>query len=32
MVVSIPVTPSFEPSGGAVTARTKVAPQRWVLD
>jgi hypothetical protein len=32
MVVSLPVTPSFEPSAGTVGARTKVTPRRSVLD
>jgi hypothetical protein len=30
--VSLPVTPSFEPSAGTVGARTKVTPRRSVLD
>jgi hypothetical protein len=31
-IVSIQLTASFEPSAGAVAARTKVTPQRSVLD
>jgi hypothetical protein len=31
-IVSLPVTPSFEPSAGTVGARTKVTPRRSVLD
>jgi hypothetical protein len=32
LVVSIPVTPSFEPRAGTVGAETKVTPRRSVLD
>jgi hypothetical protein len=32
IIVSLPVTPSFEPSAGTVGARTKVTPRRSVLD